>query len=99
MIAKKQPLEVLRTLPWGQPPRSTPAKHKQSSHHAQPIVHRPEMPRMQRAIKEHPKSSVFFQISVFLNIFLPDKNVLCRNENGCQKPIAHLLKDPITLLY
>lgn len=50
----------------------------------------------QRASRER---RVLPQISMFLNKYLPDKNVLCRNENGCQKPITHLLKDPIMLLY
>lgn len=38
----------------------TPAKCKQSSRRPQPIAYHPEMPRMQRAIKEHPGSSVLF---------------------------------------
>lgn len=60
MIAKKEALEGLRTLPWAQPPRSTPAKYQQSAQHAQPAPYRPEMPRMQGAIKEHPESSEWF---------------------------------------
>lgn len=95
MIARKQPLKGLRTLPWGHETQSviTPPPSHHTAARQVLLCHAKNHQRASRELRE------LLQIRMFLNIFLPDKKALCRSENGCHEPIAHLLKDPITLLH